>query len=106
METERKIEIDAKEAMIVYSLLDAGADGRGNNRKESKLLDPALSAIEALNGKSAAEVGTLTLLLSEGAYNILKARFEASRIPGSQRKVADSLENKIDNAEKIEKAGQ
>ena len=29
METERKIEIDAKEAMIVYSLLDAGAGATG-----------------------------------------------------------------------------
>jgi hypothetical protein len=29
METERKLVIDAKEAMIVYSLLDAGAGRRG-----------------------------------------------------------------------------
>ena len=104
METERKIEIDVKEANIVYSLLNTGADGRGNSRKESKLLDPAMTAIEALEGKPIE--GALVLMLSEGAYNILKSRLEGSRLPGSMRKAADSLESKLDNAEKIEMAGQ
>lgn len=103
METERKLELTGAEVVkIVYPLLDLGTDGRGNSRKESKLLDPALTLIESHNGKT---IESLTLMLSEGAYNLLKARFEGVRLPGSMRGIADGLEKKLDNAEKVEKAG-
>lgn len=101
METQRKLELTGEEVMrIVYPLLDVGPEKLGNTRKENRILVDALSVIEGMQGKPVESA--LVLMLSEAAYNILKERFERSRTPGSWRAIQESLEKKIDNAEKVE----
>lgn len=106
----RSLELTAEETKIAYILLNVGPNG--NSVKELRLIGGAMDDIEAQevdNPEKPGEklFGDTKLVIPEAVYNILKSRLEQSKNwGGSARKAVLGFEDKLENAEKVEKTAE